>query len=169
VSFADTGKLVRSIASSVELMSAVAATPTHALSGGRDRVPAAYDLQLALGDTVFNGPINNETKPVDQSAQYTKPFEAQPGEILDLATSADRSLVAVAGKFPEVRVYKTADSSRVVAIGGLPTPIYCVALAPDGARLAAGSQNGQVFVYDLPAGTLVSTIVPVPVEAAATQ
>jgi hypothetical protein len=167
VSFADSGKLVRSIATSAELVTAVGATATHALSGGRDRVPAAYDLQLALGDTVFNGPINNETKPVDQSAQYTRPFETQPGEVLDLDTNADRSILAVVGKSAEVRIYKIADGSRVALLGPVPAPAYCVALSPDGSRVAAGSHDGRISLFDVQAGTLTTTIVPLPVETAA--
>jgi WD40 repeat protein len=164
VSYADSGKLVRSIGTSADFVNSVAATPTLAISGGRDRLPASYDLQLALGDTVFNGPVNNETKPVDQSSQYTKKLEGQAGEILDIALSADRTLLAVCGATPEVRVYKVADNSRAATISGMPQPVYGVAFSPDGARLATGSYNGQVNIFELPSGKLLSTILPVPVE-----
>ena len=166
VSFVDTGKLVRSIASSTEMVNAVAATQTLAISAGRDRAASTYDLQLALGDTVFNGPINNETKPVDQSAQYTKRLEDQPGEILDIALSADRSLLAVAGDYPEARVYKTADNSRLATLAGLPMPVYALALSPDGTRLAAGGYDGTIRVFELPTGMLLKTLSPAPVQVA---
>src|SRR5262249_25077383 len=62
VSFAESGKLIRSIATSLDYVNAVAATPTLAISAGRDRVPAAYDLKLALGDVVLKG-SGNEAVP----------------------------------------------------------------------------------------------------------
>lgn len=167
VSFADSGKLIRSIAANDELVSAVAAAENLALAAGRDMVPASYDLALALADTEFAGPIGNETKPVDKTGQYVKKFEAQPGEILDCATNAARTLLAVAGSSAEVRVYNIADQVRVAAITGLPAPVYSVALSPDGTRLAAGGQSGEISLYELPGGQLVRRLVPVPLEVAA--
>jgi hypothetical protein len=164
VAYAETGKLIRSVATSAEFVNSVAATAGLAISAGRDRVPAAYDLRLALGDTVFNGPVDNGFKPVDLSTQYTKQLEGQPGEVLDLAMNGDRSLVAVAGAFGEARVYQTADNSRFATVAGLIAPLYAVALSPDGTRLAAGGRSGQVVLFELPSARLLRTIQPVPVE-----
>lgn len=167
VSLVDGGKLIRSLASSSGLFAAVAATPTLALAGGRDRVPAAYDLRAALGDVEFTGrAVEGAAPPIEQAAQFTRAFEGQSGEILDLALSGDRSLLAVASSGGEVRVYRVADGGLVAAIGGLPSPVYSVALSGDGTRLAAGSYNGEINLVELPSGTRLKTVVPVPVRLA---
>jgi WD40 repeat protein len=78
VSLAETGKLLRLIATSTDCVNAVAATPTMAISAGRDRVPATYDLKLALGEVALRG-TGNEMGPDRPSAQYTRSLEGQPG------------------------------------------------------------------------------------------
>src|SRR5439155_20154284 len=83
VSLAESGRLIRSIATSTDYVHAVSATPTLAISAGRERVPATYDLKLALGDVALRG-SGNEMGPDRPSAQYTRRLETQPGEVLDL-------------------------------------------------------------------------------------
>ncbi|MEX0711608.1 MAG: SUMF1/EgtB/PvdO family nonheme iron enzyme [Pirellulales bacterium] len=163
ISLADSGKLLRSVATGSELFSAVAAAPNLALAAGRDKVPAAYDLALALADTEFHAG-NTEAKPADPPPDYTRRFEAQPGEVLDCATNQDRSLLAVAGNWNEVHIYRTADQQRVAVAAGLAAPVYAVALSPDGSRLAAGGAAGQISVYELPSGQVVRQLTPVPTQ-----
>jgi hypothetical protein len=162
-SLAENGKLLRSIATSTEYVNAVAATPTLAISGGRDRVPAVYDLKLALGDVVLKG-SGNDMVPDRPSAQYTRKLEGQPGEVLDLAVNAKRTVLAVAGNSGEVRVYRLPDGGRLASLAPVSAPVYGVALSADGARVATGSYNGQVGIYDAANGKLIKQVVPVPVE-----
>jgi WD40 repeat protein len=163
VSFAETGKLLRTVATSGDYVNAVAATPALAVSGGRDRVPATYDLKLSLGDVVLKG-SGNDVVPERPAAQYTKKLEGQPGEILDLSTDAKQTKLAVAGQSAEVRVYALPDGRRLATLTNVPAPVYAVALSADGNRVATGSYDGKVGVYDAATGKLVRQVVPVPVE-----
>ena len=58
----------------------------------------------------------NGAAPIDRRAQYTKAFEAQGGEVLDLALSADRKLLAVASSAGEVRIYRMTDRTRAATV-----------------------------------------------------
>jgi WD40 repeat protein len=163
VSLTENGKLLRSIATSADTVNAVAATPTHAVSAGRDRIPALYDLRLSLGDVVLKG-SGNDMVPDRPSAQYTRKLEAHPGEVLDLATDAKRTKLAVAGIGSEVRVCNLPDGRRLATLTAVPSPVFGVALSADGTRVATGSYNGQVGIYDAVSGKLLRQLVPVPVE-----
>ncbi len=163
VSLAQDGKLIRSIATSTDFVSSVAATATLAIAAGRDRVPAAYDLKAALGDVVLKG-SGNDVVPDTREAQYTRRLEAHPGEVLDLATDVKRTKMAVAGGGSEVRVLSLPDGRRLATLSGVPAPVYAVSLSADGMRVATGSFNGQVGIYDAATGKLIRQLVPVPVE-----
>lgn len=163
VTLTETGKLIRSIATSNDYVNAVAASPTLAISGGRDRTPATYNLKQSLGDVALTG-SGNGMAPTQPAAQYTKKLEAQPGEVLDLATDAKQAKLAVAGTGSDVRVYNLADSKRLANLTAVPAPVYGVALSADGTRVATGSFNGQVGIYDAATGKLIRQIVPVPIE-----
>ncbi len=162
VTLTENGKLLRSLATSTDYVNAVAATATLALSAGRDRVPAVYDLKVALGDVVQKG-NGNGMVPDSPSAQYTRKLEAHPGEVIDLAVDAKRTKLAVAGASSEVRINSLPDGRRLATLTAVPAPVYGVALSADGTRVATGSYNGQVGIYDAITGKLIKQLVPVPV------
>jgi WD40 repeat protein len=162
VASARTGALLRSLDSSAEMVNAVAADGLFALSAGRARTLTAYELKVALVGVEVTG-AGNDSRPLNRRDQYARPFEPQPGEVLTLATSGDRKLLAAAGRGGEVRVYRVADRQRVALISKVPMPVYAVALNADGSRLALGSKSGLVQVYELPSGKLLRSLVPVPV------
>ena len=165
ISSVETGQLLRSVDGSTELVCAVAADEQFAVSAGRARTLIGYELKTALSGIGVTG-SGNGAQPITNRDQYVKNFEGQPGEVLDMAFSADRKSVAVAGESAEVRIYKIADRQRVTAISNVPAPVYSVALNADGTRLALGCKNGQVQVYQLPEGTLLRSLVPVPLVTA---
>ena len=158
----ETGKLLRSIDDSTELISSVAADAAFAFGAGRARIPTRYELKIALSGVEVAG-RGNASRPVSKRNQYAKTFETQPGEILDLAMSSDRKLLAIAGTYDDVRVYRVADRKRVALIRNVPAPIYSVALNADGTQLAIGSKQGEIQIYELPHGKLVKSLAPVPV------
>jgi len=158
-----TGKLIRTVAASTDYINAVVVTPTLAISGGRDRTPATYDLASSLGEIFLKG-TGNDVAPDRPSAQYTKKLEGQAGEVLDLALNAKRTTLAVAGTSTEVRVYSLPDGKRLANLTGVPAPAYSVALNADGSRVAVGSYNGQVSIYDVASGKVFKQVVPVPVD-----
>lgn len=163
ISDSATGALLRAVDASPDIISAVATDGLFAVSAGRARTLIGYEYKIALSGVGVTG-AGNGAQPITKRDQYTKPFEGQPAEVLDMAASGDRKLVAVAGVFGEVRVYRIADRQRVAAVPNVPAPIYSLALDQAGTRLAVGSKGGQVLVYELPAGKLLRTIVPVPVQ-----
>ena len=91
-------------------------------------------------------------------------MEAQPGPVLDMATSGDRKRLAIAGAYGEVRVYDTATRARVALISGAPSPVYGVSLSQDGSIAAIGSKSGIVNLYSVAEAKLIRSISPVPVE-----
>lgn len=161
ISAADTGVLLRAVDASPELIAGVATDGLFAVSSGRSRTLIGYEYKIALSGVEVTG-AGNGAQPITKRDQYTKPFESQPGEVLDMATSGDRKVVAVAGMFNEVRVYRIADRQRIATIANVPGPIYSLALDATGTRAAAGAKSGQVLVYELPTGKLLKTLAPVP-------
>lgn len=161
----ETGQLLRSIDSSSELISSVAADEQFAVASGKARALTSYELKTALSGIEVTG-SGNGARPISKLAQYTKQFEAQPGEVFDIAMSGDRKRIAVGGAYGEVRIYTTADQKRVAVVNGLTAPIYSVALNADGSRLAVGSRDGRVQIFSLPDAKPLKSLVPVPVAAA---
>ncbi|MBC8356729.1 MAG: hypothetical protein H8E66_32540 [Planctomycetes bacterium] len=157
----ETGELLRSVDGSTEWICSVAADDQFVIGAGKARIPISYELKIALSGVEVSG-AGNGARPISKRAQYAKNFETQSGEILDIATSGDRKLVAIAGAYGDIRVYKIGDRQRTALIGNTPNPVYGVALNADGTRLALGSKSGQVQVYELPEGKLIKSLVPVP-------
>jgi WD40 repeat protein len=159
------GAMLRSADSSADIIHAVAADGQFAVSAGRARTLIGYELLAALSGLAVPGLEGNETKPMLVTSQFARPFEGQAGEVFDLATSGDRKLLAVASSAPQVVVYRIADRSRVAAIANLPAPVYGVALNADGTRLATGSDNGELRVFEIPSGKQLQALVGIPVVA----
>lgn len=164
ISSADTGALLRALDASPDIITSVAADGLVAVSAGRARTLTGFENKIALEGVQVTGD-GNGARPLNRRDQYIRPFEGPPAEVLDLATSADRKFLAVAGQFGEVRVYQMSDRQRIALVGNLPAPVYGVSLNANGTRLALGTKSGQVQVYELPTGKLLKSIVPVPVES----
>ena len=158
----ETGKLLRSVDASAQMISSVAASEQFGFSAGRARALIGYELKIALQNVQVTG-AGNGAKPISRRAQYVKNLESQPGDVLDIVTSGDRSVIAVVGQYAEARIYKTADRARIALIGNLPAPIYSAALNQNATRLAVGSKDGHVQVFQLPDGKQLKSLIPVPI------
>ncbi|MGE0606314.1 MAG: c-type cytochrome domain-containing protein [Pirellulales bacterium] len=163
VSSAATGALLRAVDASPDFVNAVAASELMAVSAGRARTLTGFEFKIALEGVQVSG-SGNGAQPVNRRDQYVRPFEGQAGEILDLAASGDRQRLAVAGAAGDVRIYQMADRQRLALVAQIPAPAYAVALDAAGIRLAVGTKGGQVLFYEIPSGTLLKTLSPVPVE-----
>jgi hypothetical protein len=161
----ETGKLLRSVDGSTDIINAVAADQNFAISAGRARLPVSFEFKIALSGVQVSG-AGNGAKPITRRAQYAKNMEGQPGIVLDIATSGDRKTIAIAGAYGDVRIYNIANRKRTGLISAAPAPVYCVALNKDATRLVLGSKSGQVQIYQLPDGKLLKSLVPVPVADA---
>ena len=164
VASVETGKLLRSLDSSPQLMTSVAVNSKFAVASGRAKTLTGYELKIALSDVGVTG-AGNGAKPVTKRNQYVKRFETQPGEVLDMASTSDGKLIAVAGDYGEIRVYSIDDRKRIAAIVKLPAPVYSISLDGSGKILAVGTKAGQVHLYQVGDGKLLKTIQPVPVES----
>lgn len=159
--------LLRSVDQSTEIINAVAADPLNAISGGNARALLGYDFKQSLVGVQVTG-AGNGARPVSNRDQYVRTFEAQPDEIMALATSGDRKLLAVATRAAEVRIYQTDTRQRKVTIPNVPSPVFSVALNHDGSRLILGSKTGIVQVWDTGSGKLIKSLTPVPIQQAVT-
>jgi WD40 repeat protein len=160
---AESGQLLRTIDTSTERVAAVVVDDKRAVSAGLARTVMGYELGVALQNIEVSG-AGNGARPISRRDQFMKPFEAQSGEVLDLALSGDRRVLAVAGRYGEVRLYTFADQKPLAKIAAVPQPVFAIALNSDGTQLVVGSKTGLFSVYQLPAGTLVKSIAPVPVR-----
>lgn len=158
----ETGKLLRTVDESADQISAVAGNAEFAFSSGKARTLTGFEFKIALQGVEVSG-AGNGSRPITRRAQYAKGMEAQPGPVLDMATSFDRKRLAVAGAYGEVRVYDTTTRQRVALISGVPSPIYAVSLNQDGTRLAVGSKNGEVQIYNVADAKLFRALMPLPV------
>ena len=166
VSSLESAALLRTIDNALERINAVATDDKLAVSAGLARGMTGYVLDVALQNVEVSG-AGNGARPVSRRDQYVRALEAPPGEVLDLATSGDRRTIAVAGRFNEVRLYTLADQRRVAQVTGLRAPVFSVALNRDATRLAVGSHDGTLEVFELPSGKRLMSLVPVPVAPAA--
>lgn len=165
VASVEAGTLLRALDSANDLIGAVAADGQFALSAGRARAVTGYEFKTALSGIEVGG-SGNGARPNTKRDQYLKAVESLPGECFDLATSGDRKLLAAVGAFAELRLYRLSDRQRTALVANLPAPVYAVALNSDGTRAAIGSRSGLVNVYELPAGKLLKSLVPVPLLSA---
>jgi WD40 repeat protein len=160
-----TGQLLRTLDALFERVNAVVADDELAISAGLTRAVTGYELDVALQNVEVSG-AGNGAKPVSRVAQYLRAFPVQPGEVLDLALSGDRRLVAVVGRFGETHIYLLADRKPAGTVSlGTPTA-YAVALNGDGTQLVVGCKSGRLDVYQLPDGKPLRSIEPVPVKNA---
>ena len=163
VSSVESLSLLRSVDQSPDLINAVAADTLSAISGGNARVLTGYDFKLALSGVQVTG-SGNGAKPISNKDQYVRAFEMQTDAILDLGTSGNRKLLAVATRSAELRIYKTDTRARKISIPKVPAPVLAVALNQDGTRLLLGSKTGEVQVWDTTTTKLIKSLMPVPVE-----
>jgi len=163
VASVETGKLLRTLDESANQISAVAGNAEFAFSSGRAHTLTGFEFKIALQGVEISG-AGNGSRPNTRRAQYAKGMEAQPGVVLDMATSFDRKRLAVAGAFGEIRVYDTTTRQRVALIAGVTAPVYAVALNLDGTQVVIGTKSGEVQIYNVADGKLIQGLTPVPVQ-----
>jgi WD40 repeat protein len=59
-----------------------------------------------------------------------------------------------------VRVWKMDDGGMVREFKDPTSPIYCTALSPDGKIAAAAGRQGIIWVWDVEANKLLTTLTP---------
>ncbi|HSI31985.1 MAG TPA: c-type cytochrome domain-containing protein [Tepidisphaeraceae bacterium] len=92
-----------------------------------------------------------------------KDFERQPAGVHGVAWSPDGARIAV-GSVGDARVYDAKSGSRIATLPGHDGGVFAVSFSPDGKRLATGGYDGNVRIFEVPSGKLVTSFVPVPVK-----
>jgi WD40 repeat protein len=85
----------------------------------------------------------------------------EKGQAASLAFARDGKTIA-AGFVGEVRVYDTALGNEMGKLQASNDIFKCVAFSPDGTRIAAGNEAGQVYMWDVKTRRLLITMVGLP-------
>jgi WD40 repeat protein/mono/diheme cytochrome c family protein len=121
--------------------------------GGELGTPRIYRISDNQGRTAANNDVN-----------LIREFERQPDAVRAIAYSPDASMIAVAGSWPEVRLYKTSDGARAHTLKGHTGAIFALAFHPSRNQLLTGGFDGKLRQYDTQSGALVSEFLPVTLE-----
>jgi WD40 repeat protein/mono/diheme cytochrome c family protein len=100
-----------------------------------------------------------------QDPNLVREFDSFPRGTTAVAFSGDGERVAVAGlPAGEVRVHEAGSGRRVAALAGHRGAVFGLAFAADGRRLATVGLEGELRVFELPEGRLLTNTCPVEVQ-----
>lgn len=80
--------------------------------------------------------------------------------------SGNRQRFVTGGMDRKVKVWKTDDGGLVREFKEPTLPVYCTAMSPDGKIAAAAGREGTIWVWDVEANKLLTTITPPPAPRA---
>jgi WD40 repeat protein len=126
----------------------------HVLVGGEDGIPRLYQVFRTKPRT-----MNQEDH------NLIRAYEPLGAPINCVAFSADGARFAVGGESGEVRIYNTADGSRLTTLKQTGPVTYAVAFRPDGEQIAAAGLDGTVRLFNASSGAPIKEYVPVKVSA----
>lgn len=115
---------------------------------GGDRTVRVWDP--ATGETLRVLDVGSKISEAGRHGQ-----DEVPGEVRDLAISADGSRVLVGGAGGFLQLWDIARGELVRDLKGAAASLQAVALTPDGRLALAGGREQKVFVWDLESGRLV--------------
>jgi WD40 repeat protein len=102
-----------------------------------------------------------------------KSFDAMAGRIYAGCFNKDGTLFAAGSSLQdngqakgEARVYNVTDSKVISTFEAIKSPVYTVAFAPDGKRVAVAGFDGMVRLHDPTTGKLIKEFAPAPVATA---
>lgn len=124
------------------------------LNNGDQLVGASLD-----GNLYWWGVGYNERKNI-YSGYPIRTVKAHDDGVTAFSFSADRQRIATGGADHRVRIWKMEDGAQVREFKEPAAPIYCTALSPDGKLAAAAGREGLVWVWDIEANKLLTTITP---------
>ena len=128
-------------------------TKNEFLTGGDDAVPKLYQMLRTKG------------RQIGDDFNLLRNYEKMPGRLTCGAFSKDGTKLVVGGFGGEARIYKVDDGAKLATLGGQRGGIFAVAFHPSGSQVATGGFDGQVRIYDTNSGQLITSFVPVPIQA----
>lgn len=136
------------------------------------RHPTA-DQALYGGDLgglrIYRMAENQQRTAANNDVNMLREFERQPGPVRAVAFSPKGDLVAAAGGFPEVHLYKTSDGARAATLKGHEGAIFSLAFHPTQPEILTGGYDGKVRRYKVDSGELIASFFPVPLLSKADQ
>jgi len=87
-------------------------------------------------------------------------IKAHEGGVTAFGASANLQRIVTGGPDHLVRVWKMDDGGLVRDFKEPKAPVYCTALSPDGKIAAAAGREGVVWVWDVEANKILTTITP---------
>jgi WD40 repeat protein len=103
----------------------------------------------------------NERKKI-YSGNPFRTVKAHEGGVTAFSTSANQERMATGGMDHMVRIWRLDDGALLHEYKDPTAPIYCVALSPDGKIAAAAGRQGIIWVWDVEANKLLTTLTPPP-------
>jgi len=100
-----------------------------------------------------------------RDANLVRAFERQPGPVRAIAYSSDGNTIAVGGSGGEVRLYKTADGSRVTTLKGHEGAVFALAFNPQTNQISTGGAEGKLRIFDMTSGDLLKVFEAVPSQS----
>ena len=157
-----TGHLIDDIAEPREPLLCVARHPSEDLIAfGGDNGQIRLHKIAPRGGRLAEGDNKEEST--------VREFERLSGAANAIAFSPDGALLAATGAKGETRIWTTADGKRIAQIPSPGGALFTLAFSRDGKHLASAGADGQLRFYDTKSGTLMKTLMAVPIEAAAKQ
>jgi WD40 repeat protein len=108
--------------------------------------------------------LRTKGRQIGDDFNLVRNYEKMSGRLTCGAFSKDGTKLIVGG-FGEARVYQFEDGRLLAKLTGQRGGIFAVAFHPSGAQVATGGLDGQVRIYDTTSGSLLTSFVPVPIEA----
>jgi len=125
------------------------------LNNGDQFVGSSLDGRLYWWGVGYDG------KKSAYNGYHFRTIGAHTGAVYTLSRSADGNRIVTGGADHAVCIWDTNNGGQIRAFRDLTTqPIYAAALNTNGKIAAAGGREGLVYIIDVEANKLVSTLVP---------
>jgi hypothetical protein len=149
------GQFIDDVNKLLEGVMCIARHPTQDIVayGGELGTPRIYRISDNQGRTAANNDVN-----------VIRELERQPGPVCSIAYNHDGSLIAVGNVNGEVRIYRSADGSRVATLKENRGAVFALKFHPTKNHLVTAGFDGKVRIFEVPEGKLVTAFSPVPIN-----